>query len=329
MKRWLLKYVLNRTGGIIMLALGTLSILSTTWFLARQERRLSETFALAGTTLLALGLACLLRDGLEMYRIRLLQHEEQSRSSFREAVVEARRAAVQLDAIFNSLADSVVVFDPQGIVIRANPQAIALFGFDPVRMNREQISRRVQVFDEDNHSVSVDRMPSARAFSGESLVNQRLQLTNYRKRNYFVLASAAPVYIGHDMIGVVTVWRDISERERLLMENRRQHELLEQLIRSMNDIVITLDRERKITGLYGGTENMPVKPENILGRRLDEVLSEEVEDRVSAVDQVLAGQPAILEWTMPTPSGLIYFQANLSPLRDVKDNHEVTGVVGV
>jgi PAS domain S-box-containing protein len=329
MNRWLLKYVLNKTGGIILLALGMLCMISITWFIARQEQKLAEILALVGTCLLALGLACLLRGGMEMYRTRLHENEEQTRSSYRQEVVDARRSAVQSDAIFNALADSVIVYDPQEIAIRANPQAIALFGFDPVRMSREQISRRIQVIDEDNNLVSMERMPSSRAFAGESLVNQRLQLTNYRKRSYIVLVTAAPVFIWRDMIGVVTVWRDISERERLLMENRRQHELLEQLVRSMNDFVFTLDREHRITGVFGGTENMSLKPENILGRRLDEVLSEEVKDRVSAVDQVLAGQPAILEWMMASSAGYIYFQANLSPLRDTKDFHEVCGVVGV
>lgn len=148
----------------------------------------------------------------------------------RESARQAHQTAVQIEAIFNALSDSVIVYNAQGIITQANSQAIALYGFDPIRMAREQVINQLELTDENGQRVTELTMPSSLALRGESQVHQRFALTNARGRSYKVLASSAPVYVGKDLIGTVSVWRDVTERERLLDENRRQNDLLKTLI---------------------------------------------------------------------------------------------------
>lgn len=140
---------------------------------------------------------------------------------------EAARSAARMEAIFNNLSAGVLVYDAQGKVQVANSYAIALFGFDPVGMDRENLFRRVQVFDQHGDCISADCLPMTQAFAGEVIFNWPAALHNAQGRTYHVTASAMPIFAGQELQGVVSVWNDVSEQHNLLVETEQQKEVLE------------------------------------------------------------------------------------------------------
>ena len=164
----------------------------------------------------------------------------------KQAARDARKFAIELDAIFNALADAVVVYDQAGIVVRANAQAVAMFGFDPLRMDRKTVATRLSLQTIEGQPMAPDMLPSVRAINGEILVNARMVLTNPRGRTYTILASASPLYIGKEIEGIVSVWHDVTEREMLMTQLAYERARLETLMINTPAGMILTDGEGNI-----------------------------------------------------------------------------------
>jgi PAS domain S-box-containing protein len=137
---------------------------------------------------------------------------------------ESRQRAVELDAIFKSLAEAVIVYDPEGIVVRANPAALDIIGMDPVGMNRIDVVSKLDVKDEEDHRLSADDMPASQALKGERVVNRHVRIINAQGEYIYVSISASPLpVIDDEPMGVVSVWHNMTEQilTRQLVEEER------------------------------------------------------------------------------------------------------------
>jgi PAS domain S-box-containing protein len=216
-----------------------------------------------------------------------ISKQRQLEKMAREQAREAYRNAVQIEAIFNSMTDAVVVFNQDGIVQQANPQAIALYGFDPVRLNREMIRRKLKIRDEEGQDVILNDEQVRRALAGESSVNRRLSIINSRGRSYQVLSSTAPVSVGRSVVGLVEIWHDITEREKLLAENNRQRELLQRLVEvAPVGIAFLKGPEFRFTLINAAYEHMARGRGNLIGKKFAESWPEVENDIVPLLEEV-------------------------------------------
>jgi PAS domain S-box-containing protein len=158
---------------------------------------------------------------------------------------DAWASTLQLEAILNNMIAGVVVCDAQGIIKFANSYAIALFGFDPTRMQRDSLARKLQVYGEDGKRVLVQQMPSSIAAGGEVVMNRPLTIHSSLGRAAHVLCSAMPVTAAGRLTGVVSVWNDVSGQHNLLKENQQQRELLEAIFNAISDSVMVYDADGK------------------------------------------------------------------------------------
>ena len=217
-----------------------------------------------------------------------ISHQRELERISRVAARQAHQTAVQIEAIFNALSDSVIVYNAQGVITQANSQAIALYGFDPVRMARDQVISNLELTDENGQRVTAHSMPSAQALRGESQIHQRFTLVNARGRIYKVLASSAPVYVGKDLIGTVSVWRDVTERERLLDENRRQNDLLKTLIAQAPAAIAFLEGSDFRYTLYNTAyERIARDKGSLMGRPVAEVWPELSDEIIPMMEDVM------------------------------------------
>jgi PAS domain S-box-containing protein len=154
---------------------------------------------------------------------------------------EAWASTQQLEAILNNMIAGVVVYDAEGVIKFANGYAIALFGFDPTRMWRDSLSRRLEVYGEDGKRILVHQMPSSIAAGGEVVMNRPLTIHGALGRAAHVLCSAMPVMAGERLTGVVSVWNDVTGQHNLLKENEHQRELLEAIFNAISDSVTVYD----------------------------------------------------------------------------------------
>jgi two-component system, cell cycle sensor histidine kinase and response regulator CckA len=117
---------------------------------------------------------------------------------------ETERSHQLLDAIFIAQTDGMVVCDTDGTIVRSNPAAFTVFGFDPTGMAIPEILGRLHVPAGPGKSVT------QRALAGEMVVNQE-QTGGERTLE----SSSLPMRGGGgEIVGAVTIVRDISERKR-------------------------------------------------------------------------------------------------------------------
>jgi PAS domain S-box-containing protein len=143
---------------------------------------------------------------------------------------EAEQRAGELDTVFAAINEAVIVYDAGGRVVRANPAANAIYGADFAGADRASIVQRLSLRHPDGRPVMAQEMAAARALRGERVRGERFLLTAADGHDVTILTSAAPLLADGQLTGSVVVWRDVTERERLLEENRRQREFMERLL---------------------------------------------------------------------------------------------------
>lgn len=169
----------------------------------------------------------------------LVFHDITARRALDEALRRSEREAAsqtnQLLAIFESIADAVIVYDRDGNILRTNAADAELLGSRlfpeaPVRTLSER-DRLFTVLDEDGHPILPDQWPSVRVLKGEVLRGASaadLLLRTVDGRNIVLNASGAPVRDADgDIVGGVLIGRDVTRRRRL---EQQTHEALTALM---------------------------------------------------------------------------------------------------
>ncbi len=101
------------------------------------------------------------------------------------------------------------------------------------------------------------------------------------------------------------------------------------LVESMHDVVFTLDRERRFSGIYGRWASDPqVGPGYHIGKNALDLWGDEagrIHHEMSG--RALGGENVTYEWSIPAGESVIHMQTSLSPLRD--GHGKINGIVGV
>ncbi len=124
-------------------------------------------------------------------------------------------------------------------------------------------------------------------------------------------------------------WVDVTERREAEEALGESEQRFSTLVTSMTDTVFTLDREHRITALFGRlAEGSGLEPDYYLGKTARELFGPDAalvhED---AVARALAGEQIVYEWSGVYEQKTLYFQTSLAPLRN--QSGEVAGLVGV
>jgi PAS domain S-box-containing protein len=182
-----------------------------------------------------------IRDVTERQR---LEHEREA------ARAEAEQQAAQLAAIFEAIAEGVVVFDAEGHLQRQNATYRSLLGMDaaPAHFADLPVSERIALFatrDEHGRPLEPGEGPMPRALRGE--VQSGAETMNIRSRTpdgreLELSVSAAPLWDreGH-LTGAVGVVRDQTEQKRLERERAEQAEQLDRIVEGIGEGLFVYD----------------------------------------------------------------------------------------
>ena len=164
--------------------------------------------------------------------------EEALLAKLREAEARADAAEQllrQREVIIEAVADGLVIYDETGHLREWNAALAALFEFDqmpeyaglPVNTRQQNL----QVRDEQDRPIAPENLPFMRAIRGETLTGPYavdLIVTTPSGRVKHVSASAAPLHDARgQVIGAVTIYRDVTERRELERQARWQASMLE------------------------------------------------------------------------------------------------------
>ncbi len=169
-------------------------------------------------------------------------------AALRAAREEAERMTAELNAVFDSLAQPVIVFDAFGKPTRANPAALHAFGLDMTSLDAEGYLKLLERFEArtvDGRRVQGDELPVRRALRGETVNGELYAFTNARGEALIFDVSATPLFLSNRIAGAVVVWYDITVR-RQMEEALRERELMFKRLIDSNIIGIVVGTNQVI-----------------------------------------------------------------------------------
>jgi len=161
---------------------------------------------------------------------------------------ETSERAAWLDAIIDSQATGIMIYDISGKAVRMNEPARKILPVD-IFMNMN-IEERLKVFrweTESGQQFSSDRIPVVRAIRGETVHNIMMAAV-FPDRKAWILASAAPIITSEGkMLGAVASFADMTDRKKTEETLRDRENKLEVLTESILDIFTAIDRDLRFT----------------------------------------------------------------------------------
>lgn len=220
----------------------------------------------------------------------LRQIEEQSRRSNDKP----RPVAAQGKLISDTGADSILVYDREGILLSANQAAVRYLGFDPQHHSCLDIFQRLKIHSMGGAAVDLDETPIFRALQGERVEHEPYLFTNALGEISIVLVTADPLLVNGRVDGGRMVWRVIARPSdlqqvnmQLLAENQRQSKLLERIIyEAQLGIALLEGPEHRYTLVNLAFERLAHGRGCLIGRTVSEIWPEAVDTFVPLLDRV-------------------------------------------
>jgi PAS domain S-box-containing protein len=175
-------------------------------------------------------------DGISVYSIDITERKRVEAERER-LLAENQSRRAELDTIVTSIADGLVIYDPNGKIIFTNGAAERLLGYSAAD-NLPTIEERTAIAkpeSEEGRPLEPDQVPSARALRGETLRGVVLRLQRAR----WVRVSAAPLYdSAGNLQGAVSTLTDFTER-------KQAEERIHQLNRDLEQRAVELELANK------------------------------------------------------------------------------------
>ena len=133
------------------------------------------------------------------------------------------RHAAELDAVFSSIADGVIVYGRSGTIVRLNQAAQSILAYDEATREQPLAERLAGICltDAQGRPLAPADTPAARALAGETVIAYKMTLQRPGGRVYHLSVSAAPVRDATgQMLGAVANLHDITALVE--MERRRE-----------------------------------------------------------------------------------------------------------
>lgn len=143
-----------------------------------------------------------------------------------EQAKQTERRAAELNAVLDSMADGLVIYDRDGRVVRMNASAEAILGHPPSTQGERlaEPSGESLPIRADGSEFSFEELPISRALRGETARNVTVILRSKRRRLVWTSISAAPIRSADGVIlGVVANLADVTTQREL---ERAREEIL-------------------------------------------------------------------------------------------------------
>ena len=208
---------------------------------------------------------------------------------------DTRTERLKLAAVINSIAEGVVLCNREGRLMLANQSAMELLSIEriPAEQSLNEMPDFYAIRDLDGNPLPVERLPQARALSGEVFHDYRVLTHGASGRDTVLSFSGAPVYDDENNIdGAVTIFRDITTNQKLDRAKDdflavAAHELRSPLaaVRGYTDLLVRREQRR-------GDEDSPeLRGLTILAQQVTHMLR--MVDNILDVSRIDAGQVSL------------------------------------
>ncbi len=138
---------------------------------------------------------------------------EQTETALREARDTAELSRERLQAILRTAPVGIVIIEkPDGIITYVNPLARELYGMDPRGMEMNEYAAKLRLLKPDGSLFLAVELPASRALlKGENVGNIEILIERGDGSRITMLASAAPIRAGEEVVAAVGIFRDVTE----------------------------------------------------------------------------------------------------------------------
>jgi len=170
-----------------------------------------------------------------------------------------------LDAVHNGVA----IIDKEGIVVVYNRTAGSMLSRDPKSLLGQHIKQ-----------VSPDAWEDLKRIiqTGEPQIGKKINIDKF-----IIIANRTPIVHGQKVVGVMSVFQDISDYERIagqLESYKRVNEELHAIINSSFDGLWICDSEGKVVNVNNASEKINnIQAEDVIGKSMDSLIQQGVVDR--------------------------------------------------
>ncbi|MFH0863035.1 MAG: PAS domain S-box protein [Candidatus Altiarchaeota archaeon] len=174
-------------------------------------------------------------------------------SKVQQLSAEAQMKANELEAIFKSMAEPLIIYDVSGKAVKHNQAMSKMLGFDPAGLTIRGIMGKISLMTEEGAPFNVEETPEGRALKGETVHDVKLIFKYETGREKIVLSNSAPIITKGKVTGVIVVWHDITETEKVKkLRDRMLRDLSHQLKTPLSIIEMGLERLSKESSDSGG-----------------------------------------------------------------------------
>ncbi|KQW43521.1 hypothetical protein ASD88_15805 [Pelomonas sp. Root662] len=208
-----------------------------------------------------------MQDGTSL---RLAAEEYQrALAAEREEHAKAEREAAKLRAIIDAIPDALYVGSAEGIT-ECNAKGLALLGatsLEDLQQRIGELGQRFRVrYERDGPLVEPDRLPFARALTGETAMLDTW-VTKPTGEDVLIRGTAAPIRVDNEIVGAIAINSDLTYRiemeeqrhaiSRMANQLREREEEFRALVSGVRDYAIfTVDVEGRISSWHIGAQLM-------------------------------------------------------------------------
>jgi len=190
---------------------------------------------------------------------RDITERKQAEEKIRGLLDSVAQERDRLSSLVNSITDEVWFADAQKNFTLANPAALREFGYSSANpINVEELARSLNVYRPDGSPRPVEEAPPLRALRGEVVQNmEEIVRTPVKGELRYRQVNAAPVRdVSGNIIGSVSVVRDITERKRMEDVLRENEEKYRGLIQNSKDSIAVIDMKGNVMFANKATEKL-------------------------------------------------------------------------
>ncbi len=155
-------------------------------------------------------------DNQPLYFLSMMEditEQKQAEEEREQLLAEVRRRAGELDATIESIPDGVLIYDPDGKILRMNSAAERMLGYRNGDLEQPMAERlaELRMETDDGKPLAVEDSPPWRAVRGETVQGAVVVLHPPRARSVWVSSSAAPLHSADGiLLGAVVIMTDIT-----------------------------------------------------------------------------------------------------------------------
>ena len=174
------------------------------------------------------GVLGILRDITERHKSELLIRE--SEEKYR--------------TIFESANDILILLDTSGKILDVNGRLTEIGGYDRYELIDKNILELTHIIDEKNLEIVVANMQKIVAGSG--IVIYQIEMIKKNREPIFMEINAVPTRKDGNVVGILGILRDITERNKSELQIREQKALTDRILKSTPNVVAVVGRDQRI-----------------------------------------------------------------------------------